>query len=192
MRRSRILAVLMGMLLAMTSMSAVGGQPLFMDKISGSEGPFVDPVLLAWCGTEILITFDYKGKVTVFDDDTTRQHINYDWVMFNPANGATVIETAAFNAITLPVMQLVDEEVGTLTMIFEDTVKGMALKWRQPGVGVLLRDAGTVNFQFTMVFDLSTWELLDESLNITANGPHPSLSLSDPERAAIICSALTG
>ena len=191
MRRSRILAVLLGMLLATASMSAVGGQPLFMDKVGGSEGPFVDPVLLDWCGTEILITFDWKGKITVFDDNTTRQHINYDWIMFNPANGSTVIESAAFNWITPPVMELVDEELGTLTWIFEDTFIGLTHKWRQPGVGVLLRDAGTMTFQLTLVFELNTMELLDESFNIMANGPHPFTFMSDPERAEIICGALT-
>lgn len=190
MKRTKFRILFAGVLLTAISVAASAGQPQSVDKDRGSDGPFIDPVLTNWCGTEILVTFEWKTKTTYFDDGMNRLHVNYDWIMFNPANGATVIETGAFNVTTPPVMELVDENLGTLTLIFEETTMGVPLKWRQPGVGVLLRDAGTVNFQLTLMFDLSTEELLDESFSADTNGPHPSLFMSEPEMADIICGAL--
>ena len=127
----------------------------------------------------------------MFDDLTTRQQINYDWTMFNPVTDKSVIETGAFNVTTLPVMELVDEDLGTLTLIFEDSIKGLAFKWSQPGVGVLLRDAGVITYQLTLVLDMDTGGVIDEDFNILSKGPHPFSYMSEPDKAAIICGALT-
>jgi len=188
---NKSLRVLWTFLLAVMSISAFGAQPISMEKLQESEGPFIDPVLLDWCGAEILITYNMKGKVVVFDDLTARQHINYDWTMFNPVTDKSVIETGAFNVTTPPVMELVDENLGTLTLIFEDTLKGLVFKWLQPGVGVLLRDAGVISYQLTLVIDMDTGDLIDEDFNILSKGPHPYSFMSQPDGAAIICGALT-
>jgi hypothetical protein len=76
-------------------------------------------------------------------------------------------------------------------LIFEDTINGLAFKWRQPGVGILLRDAGVITYQLTLVYDLDTSALIDEDFNILSKGPHPSSFMSEFDRAAIICGALT-
>lgn len=186
------LRFLFAAIIVMTSIAAFGGPPVSMEKLRVSDGPFIDPVLMDWCGVEILVSFDMKGKVIVFEDFTTTQHINYDWTMFNPVTDKTVIETGAFSVTTPPVMELVDEDLGTLTLIFEDTIKGLAFKWRQPGVGVLLRDAGVITYQLTLVFDMDTTALIDEDFNIFGKGPHPYSFMSQPDAAAIICGALTG
>jgi len=188
---NKSLRVFVALLFVVTSVSAFGGPPISMEKLQESDGPFIDPVLMDWCGVEILITFNMKGKVVVFDDFMTRQQINYDWTMFNPVTDKSVIETGAFSITTPPVMELIDEGLGTLTLIFEDTIKGLAFKWRQPGVGVLLRDAGVITYQLTLVYDMDTLDLIDEDFNILSHGPHPYSFMPQPDAAAIICSALT-
>ena len=49
-----------------------------------------------------------------------------------------------------PVVEVIDEEAGTLTLTFDDTHRGVPFKWRVPGEGVILLDAGTVNIVVTV------------------------------------------
>ena len=171
--------------------ASAGGKPQFTEKFEDSGGPFLDPFVSALCGFDVLFQFHQKGKFTVFADGTARLHYNDRYIYTNAANGRVLIETASANRITPPDMEIVDEEARTVTIIFSDTFKGLPFKWYQPGTGVLLRDAGQVTFQGSIVFDLDTGAFLGFSQEITnLKGPHPALFLSDDETAAIGCGAL--
>jgi hypothetical protein len=75
--------------------------------------------------------------------------------------------------------------------MFEDTFRGVPLKWRVPGEGVVLLDAGTVTFNATLVIDLATDEVIsfEETLS-DLHGPHPSLTQPDSETTDIFCAAM--
>ena len=192
MRSSRFISMLAGLLLAMGPLAAFGGAPVFTDKFSESGGPFLDEFLQANCGADIYITYNFKVKYSEYADGSVRQHINYTWAMTNPSNGAEVIETAAFNIWAAPVAEFFDFDAGTLTLVFNEIVRGTPFKWRQKGVGVFLHDAGDLTIKTTLVIDLATGETVDFSQDVTSHGPHPQFFISDTEQTAIICNALTG
>jgi hypothetical protein len=77
--------------------------------------------------------------------------------------------------------------------MFEDTVRGVPFKWRVPGEGVVLLDAGTVTFSGTVVIDIATDEVISFDVEITdMHGPHPSLTQPESETLEIFCAAMQG
>jgi hypothetical protein len=65
------------------------------------------------------------------------------------------------------------------------------LKWRVPGEGVILLDAGTVTFTTTVVIDLATGEEISFEQTLSdLHGPHPSLTQPESETEDIFCSAM--
>jgi hypothetical protein len=178
-------------LVCFVSVASAGGKPQFTEKFEDSGGPFLDPFLSGLCGFDVLFQFHQKGKFTVFADGTARVHYNFRFIYSNAANSRVLIETASANQITLPNMEIVDEDARTVTTIFSDTFKGLPFKWYQPGTGVLLRDAGQVTFNGSLVSDLDTGDFIAFTQDVTnVKGPHPSLFLSEAETTAIACGAL--
>lgn len=90
-----------------------------------------------------------------------------------------------------PVVEVVDEQAGTLTVTFKTTYRGVPYKWRIPGEGVILADAGTVTVAFTVVTDLATGEFISDEVTYSdLHGPHPSLSQSESEWTELFCGAM--
>lgn len=169
--------------------AAVAGPPLVMEKFEDVFGPERDPFLSDVCGFDVFVEVHVKGKFTLFDDLSAKEHVNVHVVFTNPETGAAFLERDAFTVFSDPVSETVEDDI--LTVRFSDTFKGLPLKWMQPGNGVLIRDAGQVTFEVTIVIDLMTGEEIsfDEQISIV-KGPHPFLDLSFEETDAIGCGAL--
>ena len=175
-----------------TALAAGGGRPLVQERF---DDRFVeDPELfvLDVCGVEVRTEFHFWGSFTLYPDMTARNHVNTDIVSTDPDTGEVLlVERNAQNIFSEPVVEIFDEEAGTLTLMFEDTVRGVPFTWRVPGEGVILLDAGSVTFNATLVIDLATDEVIsfEETLS-DVHGPHPSLTQSDSETLAIFCAAM--
>lgn len=138
--------------------------------------------------------FHFWGTFTLHADMTARTHVNSHIVSTDPDTGEVLlVERNSANVFSEPVMETVDEEAGTLKVMFEDTHRGVPLKWRVPGEGVILLDAGTVTFTGTVVIDLATDEIIsfDETIS-DLHGPHPSLTEPESEINALFCGAMGG
>ena len=179
---------------APAAFAAGGGQPLVQERFD--ERFVEEPGLFALdvCGVEVRAEFHFWGNFTLYADMTARTHFNDHIVATNPATGEVLlVERNSGNVFSEPVVETVDEEAGTLTVMFEDTFRGVPFKWRVPGEGVILLDAGTVTFTGTVVIDLATDEVISFEETISdLHGPHPSLSLSESEFIALFCEALGG
>jgi len=172
-----------------TALAAGGGRPLEQERFDDRFVDDPDPFVLDECGVEVRTEFHIWGTFRLYPNMTARNHFNTHIVSKNPdTGGVLLVERNAGNVLSEPVVEIIDEEAGTLTVMFEDTFKGVPLKWRVPGEGVVLLDAGTVTFNQTLVIDLATDEVIsfDETLS-DVHGPHPSLALSETERTDIFC-----
>lgn len=196
MRRVGIVALAVAtlMLSVVPAAWAQGGQPVFVDRFDDSFVEDPDPFVLDLCGIDGVRTeFHFKGSFTLYEDGSAKVHVNENIVSTDSATGSVLLVIRnAFNVFSEPVEEIVDEDAGTLTLIFDDTFVGLPLRWMVPGEGVLLRDAGVVRFVATVVLDLETGEEISFTEEITElHGPHPFLDLSDEEVAAIFCGAMS-
>lgn len=179
--------------LAPAALAAGGGKPLIRDTFDDRFVEEPDPFVLDLCGVEVKTEFHFRGHFTLYPDMTARTHFNDHIVSTDVATGEVLlIERNAANVFSEPVVETIDEEAGTLTVMFEDTFRGVPFKWRVPGEGVILLDAGTVTFAVTVVFDLATDEVIsfEETLS-GVHGPHPSLTQPESETIEIFCDAMT-
>lgn len=179
---------------APAALAAGGGQPLVQERFDDRFVEEPEPFVLDACGVEVRAEFHFWGNFTLYPDMTARTHFNDHIVATNPATGEVLlVERNSGNVFSEPVVETVDEEAGTLTVMFEDTFRGVPFKWRVPGEGVILLDAGTVTFTGTVVIDLATDEVISFEETISdLHGPHPSLSLPESEIIALFCEALGG
>lgn len=196
MRRVGILALAVAtlMLSVVPAVWAQGGKPVFVDRFDDTFVEDPDLFVLDFCGIDGVRTeFHFKGSFTLYEDGSAKLHLNQKIVSTDSATGSLLfIERIAFNVFSEPVEEIVEEEAGTLTLIFDDTFVGLPLRWMVPGQGVLLRDAGVARFVATVVLDLETGEEISFTEEITElHGPHPSLDLSDEEVAGIFCGAMS-
>ena len=190
-RTALVVVVLMAMA-APAALAAGGGRPLVQERFDEEFVEEPDLFVLEVCGVEVRTEFHFWGNFTLYPDMTARTHFNDDIVTTDPDSGdVLLIERNSGNVFSEPVAELIDEEAGTLTVMFEDTFRGVPLKWRVPGEGVILLDAGTVTFTGTVVIDLATDEVIffEETLS-DLHGPHPSLTQSDNETTDIFCEAM--
>jgi hypothetical protein len=174
------------------ALAAGGGRPLVQERFDDQFVEDPDPLVLDVCGVEVRTEFHFWGTFTFYADMTARTHFNDDIVSTDPATGEVLlVERNSGNVFSEPVVEIIDEEAGTLTLMFEDTFRGVPLKWRVPGEGVVLLDAGTVTFNATLVIDLATDEVIsfEETLS-DLHGPHPSLTQPDSETTDIFCAAM--
>jgi hypothetical protein len=177
---------------ASTAMAAGGGRPLVQERFDDRFVEDPDLFVLDVCGVEVRTEFHFWGTFTLYADMTARTHFNDDIVSTDPATGEVLlVERNAGNVFSDPVVEIIDEDAGTLTVMFEDTFRGVPFKWRVPGEGVVLLDAGTVTFNTTLVIDLATDEIIsfEETLS-DLHGPHPSLTLPESESTNIFCEAM--
>ena len=121
----------------------------------------------------------------------TDDHANVD-VSTDPATGeALLIERNVINGLSGPVVEVVEEGAGTLTVGFKSTYGGVPYKSQSPGERVILLDAGPSTVTFTVVTNLATTELIsDENDVLKLHGPHPSLSPSESEWTELVCGAM--
>ena len=188
-----VLAVAMFMPVAVPSvLAAGGGKPLVQEQFDTRFVEEPDLFVLAVCGVEVRTEFHFWGNSTVYPDMSARTHQNTQIISTDSATGEVLlIEQTASNVFSEPAVEVVDEEAGTLTVTFEDTFRGAPFKWRIPGEGVIILDAGTVTFTTTLVIDLATGEELSFDVAYSdMHGPHPSLLQSDSEWTEMFCGAM--
>lgn len=196
MRRVGILALAVAtlMLSVVPAVGAQGGKPVFVDRFDDRFVEDPDLFVLDFCGVDGVRTeFHFKGSFTLYEDGSAKVHLNEHIVSTDSATGSLLLVTRnAFNIFSEPVEEIVDENAGTLTLIFDDIFVGLPLRLMVPGEGVLLRDAGVVRFVATVVLDLETGEEISFTEEIIElHGPHPFLDLSDEEFAEIFCGAMS-
>lgn len=195
MRRLAMLALLGATvtLVMAPAVQANGGKPIFQEKFDDRFVDDPDFFVLDVCGVEVATEFHFFGKFTLFGDMSSKLHVNVDIQTVDPGTGAILLrEKDALNVFSEPVVEILDETAGTLTIMFEDTVTGNPFKWLVPGEGVLIRDAGQVTFSGTVVIDLATGDVISFDEEISIKGPHPGLDLSEEEILAIFCGAMAG
>lgn len=196
MRRLSRTALVVVVLVAATAPAALGaggGKPL-QEKFDDRFVEEPDPFVLEICGVEVRTEFHFWGNFTLYPDMTARTHFNDHVVSTDPDTGEVLLVVRnSGNVFSEPLVETIDEEAGTLTVMFEDTFRGVPLKWRVPGEGVILLDAGTVTFTGTVVIDLATDEIIsfDETIS-DMHGPHPFLTQPEDEIIALFCEAMAG
>jgi hypothetical protein len=191
-RRTALVVVVLVATAAPAALAAGGGMPLVQERFDDRFVEEPEPFVLELCGVEVRTEFHFWGNFTLYPDMTARTHFNDEIVSTDPDTGdVLLIERNSGNVFSEPVVEIIDEEAGTLTLMFEDTFRGVPLKWRVPGGGVILLDAGTVTFSATVVIDLATDEVIsfEETLS-DLHGPHPSLTQPDDETTDIFCEAM--
>lgn len=179
---------------APAAVAAGGGRPLVQERFDDRFVEEPNPFVLEECGVEVRTEFHFWGNFTLYADMTARTHFNDHIVATDPDTGQVLlVERNAGNVFSEPVVEIIDEEAGTLTVMFEDTFRGVPFKWRVPGEGVILLDAGTVTFSGTVVIDLATDEVTSFEETISnLHGPHPSVTGSQSEIDALFCGAMGG
>ena len=172
--------------------AAGGGTPLVQERFDDQFVEKPDPFVLEMCGVEVRVEFHFWGNFTLYPDMTARTHFNADITATDPDTGEVLlVERDSGNVFSEPVVEIIDEEAGTLTVMFEDTVRGVPFKLRIPGEGVILLDAGSVTFTGTVVIDLATDEVISfEETFSDLRGPHPSLTMPEDEIFDLFCGAL--
>jgi hypothetical protein len=187
-------AVLVGVSAIAANAADDSRKPLLREQIDERIAEEVDPFALEVCGVEVRIEGRIWGQFILYGDLTARQHLNIEVTWSDPSTGDTLlVERDAETFFEIPVSETVDEQAGTLTLVFETTITGQPLKGVIPGEGVLIRDAGWATEIVTVVLDLATGEELsvDEQF-IEFRGPHPFIELTPAERDAQFCSAVAG
>ena len=183
-------AVLMGV--AVPSALAVGGgEPLVRVHVDDRFVEEPDQYTLDVCGVEVRAEFHVWGHFTVFDDMTTVTRINREIVSTDPATGDVLLVESAGGIVFDEgiVDEIADEEAGTLTIKSEVIFRGVPIKWRIPGEGVVILDAGTVTSTLTLVFDLASSDLIFVDVTYSdLHGPHPSLT--QPGLTDVFCVAM--
>lgn len=190
--RMALVAVVLVATAAPAALAAGGGTPLVQERFDDRFVEEPEAFVLDVCGVEVRTEFHFWGNFTLYPDMTARTHINADIVSTDPATGEVLlVERNSGNMFSEPVVEIIDEEAGMLTVMFEDTFRGVPLKWRVPGEGVILLDAGTVTLTGTVVIDLATDEVISFEVTLSdLHGPHPSLTQPESETTDIFCGAM--
>ena len=170
------------------------GKPLIQERFEDQFVEEPDLFVLEECGVEVRTEFHFRGNFTLYSDMSARTHLNVSGGSVSSATGEVLlVERTSTTTFSQPEIQIIDEEAETLTQIFEDTIRGVPFKWRVPGEGVVLLDAGTVTLHVTVVSDLATEELISFDVEITdVHGPHPALTQPESELIEIFCAAMQG
>ena len=151
-----------------------------------------DPIALAVCGVVAKRESRVKGQHVVYGDMTTRTHLVSKDAWTDPDTGRVLfVSQSAETYFESPVSETVDEDAGTVTLVYDLTITGLAVLGRSPGRGVLVRDAGRLSTVVTVVRDLDTGQVIsfDEQV-VDVRGPHPFLDMSPAERDSIFCDQL--
>jgi hypothetical protein len=154
------------------------GRPLFTETMVVDESAQVDPLLTDVCGFEI--SFEATGRVrtSIFEGGRIIDHVSVHSVLTNAATGETLDRLEVATVDTSGVESF-DPTTGLLTIEIDDEVRGVPSKWSKPGEGTLLRDAGLLSFEGTVVVDLATGQTVSDDVAETVRGPHPELLETD-------------
>jgi len=187
-------ALLAGVWPAAANAAGDSRKPLLRETIDERFAEEVDPFALEVCGVELRLEGRIWGQFVLYGDMTARQHLNIELISSDPSTGDIVfIERDAETFFQVPISETVDEQAGTVTLVFETRITGLPVRGRIPGEGVLLRDAGWVTEVATVVLDLATGEQLTvEAEFVDFRGPHPFVELTPAERDAVFCRAVAG
>jgi hypothetical protein len=177
-----------------TAANAAGDSrtPLLREKIDERFAEEVDPFALEVCGVELRLDGRIWGQFVLYGDMTARQHLNIEFISSDPSTGDVVfVERDAETFFQVPISETIDEQAGTVTLVYETKITGLPVKGRVPGEGVLIRDAGWVTEVATVVLDLETGEQLSVDAEfVDFRGPHPFVELTAAERDALFCGAV--
>jgi len=130
-----------------------------------------------------------RDTFNLFEDGSIVVHFGSTFVVHSPDTGETLYRSEAAKLSAAPETEVFDPEAETLTISTDETFTGLPAKWSKRGEGVLLRDAGWVRFEATVVLDVSgpEEELISFEETVTVRGPHPEL---ETDVVAFICDAL--
>lgn len=187
-------ALLVGVSATAADAAGDGRKPLHREKVDERFAEAVDPFALELCGVELRLDGRIWGQFVLYGGMTARQHLNIEFVSSDPSTGEVLlVERDAENFFQVPVSVTVDEQAGTLTIVYETRITGLPFKARIPGEGVVLRDAGWIMEIATVVMDLATGQVLSVDARFgEMRGPHPFVELTPEERDALFCSAVAG
>jgi hypothetical protein len=172
----------------------IGRQPIVREQIDDRFVDEIDPFALEVCGLEVRVEGRIWGHFVLYGDQTARRHLNIEFTWSDPQTGHVLfVERDAETFFEVPISETVDQQAGTLTIVFEARITGLPLKGIVSGDGVLIRDAGWITQLVSIVLDLETGEeiSLDEEF-LDFRGPHPFAELTVAERVALFCTALSG
>jgi hypothetical protein len=174
--------------------AAEGRQPLVREQIDERFVDEIDPFALDVCGVAVRAEGRVRGHFVQYGDLTARQHLNIEITWSDPQTGDTLfVERDAETFFQVPMSETVDEDAGTITVVYETTITGLPLKGLVPAEGVLIRDAGWIIELTTVVVDLATGEEISvDGRFLDFRGPHPFAALTPTERDAVFCQALVG
>lgn len=160
------LAVMVG-LLATPVAAARPFHERFVNTVSEEHAQFTD-----LCGTSIWSDSTERGNFIEYDDGSILFQVSFNATYTGP--GGVIQDRSSWVVHGTPVVIEVDEVAETRTESFTDRFTGLAVMWLVPGSGVLVRDAGSVTFDVTLVFDLETDELISVTqVTRDVKGPHP-------------------
>ena len=192
-KRLRLLVTfvsVLGLLVVLAPAALAGqGKPIERVKSTFEEPLERDDFLSEVCGIEVYVEGSGRDAVNIYEDGSMVVHFGSTFILHSPDTGETLYRTEAAKFSAEPETEVFDPVAETLTISFEDTFTGLPAKWAKRGEGVLLRDAGWVTFQGTVVLDVSgdEPEVISFDETITQRGPHPEL---ETDVVAFICEAL--
>jgi hypothetical protein len=180
------------LVIATAAPALAAGKPPIQERFEAETVEEPHQFILEECGVEVRAEFHFQGTFTLYPDMSSRTHTNISGRFVSSETGELLlVERNSVNLFHEPVVEVIDEEAGTLTLMFEDTLRGATFKWRVPGEGVVHLEAGTATFRATLVIDLATFELISSDEEITdVHGPHPTLTES--EILEVLCAAMQG
>lgn len=192
-RKSRLLVTfvsVLGLLVGLAPAALAGqGKPIEREKSTFEQPLERDDFLSDVCGIEVYVEGSGRDTFNLYEDGSIVVHFGSTFILHSPDTGETLYRTEAAKFSAEPETEVFDPVAETLTISFEDTFTGLPAKWAKRGEGVLLRDAGWVTFEGTVVLDVSGDEPEEISFEetITQRGPHPEL---ETDVVAFICDAL--
>jgi hypothetical protein len=161
------------------------------------EDPFFADFLEVECGVPNL-RVDVIEKVNLWEaEGRVFGHVGVKARVTNTDTGQWAVQSFSIQIDQNFAETLSDD--GLLTITFDDTYTGLDTKWHAPGQGVIVRDAGSINFVGEVVIDTTIEDgdpLVSIMEEIITKGPHPWVAEQGggptPEQGAAICGALGG
>ena len=172
-------------LTAVLAAPAAAAQP-YVERFSNADSG-QDAFLTEACGAPITKAWSERGTYIEYADGSIKLHVNFQATYSGP--GGSAQEHGAWTLHGSPITVTIDEVAGTLTETFTDRHTGLPVKGMIPGSGIIVRDAGSVTFDVTVVFDLESGDFISfSSVPRDVRGPHPSL---DRDLLGELCDVLT-
>lgn len=182
----RALSMLLACTLAAVLAAPTAAAQPYVERFSNADSG-QDDVLTEACGAPITMAWSQRGTYIQYADGSIRIHVNFQATYSGP--GGSAQEQGAYTIHGSPVTVTIDEVAGTLTETFTDRHTGLPVKGMIPGSGMIVRDAGSVTFDVTVVFDLESGDFISfSSVPRDVRGPHPSL---DRDLIGELCDVLT-